>query len=606
MRGSIRRLWSFFMVQNSMQKKLTAVFLFLIISPIIAISYISYQNYISSINDNTTKYMNEAIYNFQSKLEENISNMMMITKIPLFSSELQQFLVSPSLDLSKQKKIDFYIGLMNNMNKDMSSTYILDLYGNVFYRMKTDSVRSDLKEQFPEWKKLAAQSKGNPVILSTQEISIPGHTPYYVFSVIRDIRDVSSYKSIGTIVVDTKLSIIEDTVKQMDSITKGRTLIIDNAHQVIYDSLKKSIGTPLSDPQLLADIKGTQGSVETTIDGESYIATYNESKITGWRTIVYIPVKHLHKDAKITRNLTTGLTIIIMIVALIVSIVISFRLTHPLRKLSSLMGAVQQGNLDISFRVKNKDEIGVLGTQFNRMLRRIKDLIDEIYVIQNRKNEAELEALQSQINPHFIYNTLETIRMKAILNDDNDVADMTFILGKLMQYSINRGKEMVTVQEELQHLGNYLDLLKYRFKNQFQWEADLPPEVLSYHMLKLTFQPIVENAILHGVEGKKAKVHIRVYATLESELLHIHIQDEGNGINPHTLRHLQHYLNGQTEQTEMKSGIGLKNVNERIKLRYGNSYGVAIDSRVGEGTIVTLSLPYPSAAHSIEQNTGGV
>ncbi|WP_308636190.1 cache domain-containing sensor histidine kinase [Paenibacillus silvisoli] len=596
MRGAAKRVWSFFMVQNSMQKKLTAVFLFLIICPIIAIGYVSYQNYVNSINENTTKYMNEAIFNFQSKLEENISNMMMITKIPLFSSELQQYLVSPSLDLEKQKKIDFYIGLMNNMNKDMSSTYILDLYGNLFYRMKTDSVRSDLKERFPEWKALAAKSKGNPVILSTQEISIPGHAPYFVFSVIRDIRDVSSYKSIGTIVVDTKLSIIEETVKQIDSITKGRTLIIDNAQQIIYDSLKQSIGKPLSNPQLLTGIEGKQGSVETTIDGERYIATYNESAITGWRTIVYIPVDHLHKDARLTRNVTTGATIAIMFVALIVSIFISFRLTMPLRKLSALMGAVQQGNLDISFRVKNKDEIGVLGTQFNRMLRRIKDLIDEIYVIQSRKNEAELEALQSQINPHFIYNTLETIRMKALLNDDDEVADMTFILGKLMQYSINRGKEMVTVQEELQHLGNYLDLLKYRFKNQFQWEAGLPPEVLRYHMLKLTFQPIVENAILHGVEGKKAKVHIRVHATVAAGLLHIHIQDEGSGINPHTLLHLQQYLSGQTEQTEMKSGIGLKNVNERIKLRYGNAYGVTIDSRVGEGTIVTLSLPYPHEA----------
>ncbi|NBC69995.1 cache domain-containing sensor histidine kinase [Paenibacillus sacheonensis] len=594
MQGAVRWIGSMFKVQSSMQKKLIAVFIFLIITPIIAISYISYQNYVDSINKNTSQYMNQVIANFQSKLEETIANMMVITKIPLYSTELQQYLVTPSLDLAKQNKIDFYIGLMNNLNKDMSSTYILDHYGNLFYRMKTDSVRPDLKQRYAEWSAIAEGAEGNPTILSTQEIAIPNHPPYYVFSVIRDIRDVNSFASIGTIVVDTKLDAIEQTVEQMDDITNGMTLIIDRDRNVIYDSRKQWIGKQLGNPDMLNGIAGSRGSVEMAVDGVDYFATYNRSDVTGWSTIVYIPVDHLHHDAKITRNVTTIATVLIVIAALVVSIVISFRLSKPLRTMTNLMIAVQQGNLDISFRIKNKDEVGVLGLHFNRMLRRIKDLIDEIYVIQNRKKEAELEALQSQINPHFIYNTLETIRMKALLNDDTEVSDMTFILGKLMQYSINRGKETVTVQEELQHLDNYLNLLKYRFKNQFQWEAQLPPDVLRYDVLKLTFQPIVENAILHGLEGKKVKVHIRVFAKIAGERLHIYIQDEGNGIPPDILQHLQLYIGGQTEETAMKSGIGLKNINERIKLYYGEAYGVSIDSRIGEGTIVTLALPYPS------------
>ncbi|QGQ98361.1 sensor histidine kinase [Paenibacillus psychroresistens] len=582
----------FYPTGMTMQWKLIVVFIFLITIPIITTSYISYENYVRSIDNNTRKYVGESIVNMQSKLDDHVNDMQFISKIPLYSILMQQYLAENHMDLEIQRQMDFYIDLMNNVRKDLYTVYIFNNSGNVFYRLRTDSVRSDLMSHYKEWSTKAKEVSGDPVLISTQELPEGTGSSRYVFTLVRDIKDINTNISVGTVVVDGGLEVIENVVQEMNDVTKGKTLIVDPHNNVIYDSDKKLIARNIDGYEDLSKVVDKKGSFNTILDGEHYICNYIVSAKTGWKMLVYVPVYYLYKDAVLTRNVTLTATAGIIIFALFFSIVLSFTMTKPLRKLTKLMKQVRGGNLDVSFLVKFRDEVGVLGNEFNLMLRRIKELINEIYTISYRRKEAELEALQSQINPHFIYNTLETIRMRAEINDDDEVAEMTFTLGKLLRYSINLSREIVTLQDELNHLEHYVQLLRCRFSNRFELHYEIPEDLLSYQVMKLTFQPIVENAILHGVEGMEAIVQISFVARVEKNQIIFVIRDEGVGIDERRLQQLRDSLRGEASVGGAKSGVGLRNINQRIKLHYGEIYGIEIDSRPGLGTEVRLCLPY--------------
>ncbi len=279
--------------------------------------------------------------------------------------------------------------------------------------------------------------------------------------------------------------------------------------------------------------------------------------------------------------------------------VVTFAITNPLRKLIELMKEVQNGNLDVRFHVKYNDEVGMLGRHFNEMLNRIKQLIRDVYQVELKKKEIELDALQSQINPHFIYNSLESIRMNAEINDDDETADMIFLLSKLLRYSINRGNERVTLHEEIDHLDHYVKFLNFRFHHSIVLQVQPLDKICKMEVIKLLFQPIVENAILHGVGSREEPLLISITYEMFEEKVVFSIKDNGSGMQPEKVEELQQKISRgvmlshhQQPDEHRKSGLGLRNVNERIKIYYGTEYGLSIQSEVGKGTEVFLSLPY--------------
>jgi len=225
------------------------------------------------------------------------------------------------------------------------------------------------------------------------------------------------------------------------------------------------------------------------------------------------------------------------------------------------------------------------------MINMIDKLVNTIYVTQIRKREAELHALQAQINPHFIYNTLESIRFVAKSNGDELTAEMAFVLGKLLRYSINIKNKIVTVNDEIMHLKNYLLLQNYRFDNRFTMVINIEKDLLEYKMIKLIFQPIVENSIYHGLEMKDEDGIIRLTGFRRQDMLVFDIEDNGCGMTEEQLEQLNERVNDFTTFDQTEGSIGLKNINERIKLQYGNSSGITVLSRLGHGTTVRILLP---------------
>ncbi|MFD2670899.1 cache domain-containing sensor histidine kinase [Marinicrinis sediminis] len=488
MRASMNRL-----KDMRMERKLILVFLLIITLPLFLISYISYNNYSDSIEDNTIAYSKTVLSKMMERTDDYIEDMIRISSIPAYVDEIRTNLIR-SNEYEKQKVkgedshalprdfdtllmiqrgIEDNISFINTIKRGANSVYIFDQFGNGYYTAKSGGVRLDIPKSYEQWKLEASESNGEAVLVSTQKFVSNLQSTRYAFTVVRKVID-RSLNPIGLIAVDADIRFIEDQVIGLDQLTKGNTVIVDEHGHAIYDSEKKWVATNIQNEPIIQQAKGGSGSFYEMVNGEEHLFIYTTSENTNWKVLISIPVKELTREAAVIRNVTWFATGAVIILALAVSIVFSYALTKPLRKMIALMRKVQIGDLNVQFQVKHRDEMGQLGNQFNRMLSRIRHLIQDIYEMESQKKEAELHALQSQINPHFIYNTLEAIRMMAEINDDTEAADMISLLGKLMRYSISDLREVVTIEKELEHVRNYVEILNYRYPNRFVLTETVP------------------------------------------------------------------------------------------------------------------------------------
>ncbi|WP_256756985.1 sensor histidine kinase [Cohnella sp. WQ 127256] len=613
LRGTWRRISSSI---ARMEGKLFVVFLFLIILPIGVLSYISAERYTDSIERNTVTYVSQVSDLMISKLDDYMEDMKKISIIPSYLAEIKAGLkesnrIYESLSIESTdeqldpttgraatlsneqlellRRVEGSIYFLNNIKNGANTVYLFDRYGHSYFATKSGGVRSDLKSVYQDWRNLAYDAAGYPVLVSTQQVSGSTSGSRYVFTIVREIID-TNYESLGLIAVDANIVVIENIVKDLDKATHGTTLIVDNNGQVVYDSEKKFIGQNMKSNDKLQAL-GEEGSLHTKVDGKPVLSIYKQSSNTGWKIYITIPEQKLMGEALRIRAFTLVSAISIIGFALLISLIFTFTLTKPLRSLVRMMKVVQTGNLDVTFPVRSRDEMGLVGNAFNRMIIRVKSLVEDVYMAGQRKKEAELEALQNQINPHFIYNTLESIRMTAVMNDDVEVSDMTQLLGKLLRYGMGTGTETVALSRELEHLDMYMQLLNYRYGNRFVLGISNVTD-MNLPVMKLLFQPIVENAVYHGMDESKSSMTINLSYEEEGMDHLFTIKDDGVGMSDANLKHLRQRLNEPKDShVNNGRGIGLRNVHERLKLLFGEGYGIRIMSKQGVGTEVTVRLP---------------
>jgi len=252
------------------------------------------------------------------------------------------------------------------------------------------------------------------------------------------------------------------------------------------------------------------------------------------------------------------------------------------------MESVEEGDLDVHFQYAYRDEIGVLGKGFNNMISNINDLIKRVLDFRLRTKEAELEALQSKINPHFLYNTLQSIQMKAIVDGNRDLADMIDLLGNYMRFSISSMNEIITLEKELEYLKRYINLQKIRFGEKLTFKVEAEERTLQCKILKLILQPLVENAIYHGLEKKQGEWILFIKANIYKDKLHIQITDNGIGLSEENLNKLKEHIYTK-EQND--GSIGLKNVYDRLNIVFEEEFEFRINSIENIGTKIEIVIP---------------
>lgn len=290
-------------------------------------------------------------------------------------------------------------------------------------------------------------------------------------------------------------------------------------------------------------------------------------------------------------SITSVLLIIILTGALTISRKIMEGITAPILRLCHAAEQAGRGDFKTRAHEENLNEIAVLNASFNRMVEEIGKLVEDIRVEELNLRAAELRLLQEQINPHFLYNTLDNIIWLAESNETQQVVNMVSALSDFFRTTLSKGKDYISVKDEEAHINSYLQIQQFRYRDILTYEIDMDEEVYDCEILKLTLQPLVENALYHGIKGKRGLGHIRVSGCIREGLLEFKVQDNGIGMKEGRLREVRKMITGEMERTKEKGGFGLFNVNERIRLNYGQQYGLRIESVYGEGTCIWVTVP---------------
>lgn len=301
--------------------------------------------------------------------------------------------------------------------------------------------------------------------------------------------------------------------------------------------------------------------------------------------------EELSTEVKTAIQMSVVIFGIILTGALLVSRKLVKNITEPIQKLCEVTAQAGQGDFEVRVHEESDDEIAVLNTSFNQMMEKIGDLVDDIKKEQLNLRATELKLLQAQINPHFLYNTLDAIIWLAESNQKEQVVKMVSSLSEFFRTTLSKGQDYISVREEEAHIRSYLEIQQFRYRDILKYQIDIPKELYQYTMLKLILQPIVENALYHGIKNKRGLGHIKVTGERKEDTLIFKVVDDGKGMSAERINQVRQMIKGELLDMNNKSGFGLFNVEQRINLNYGKGYGVDIKSMDGEGTEVTVTIP---------------
>lgn len=378
----------------------------------------------------------------------------------------------------------------------------------------------------------------------------------------------------------------------LDGVTlgnEGYIYLIDGNGEIIYHPRAQLIDSGLEHENNRAVSEYRDGIYQETFHGEERVITVKSVGYTGWKLIGVAPRQTVSLNSLKTQLLVVFVAAFILFLMSLVNSYISSRITTPIRKLELSVNEIEKGNLNAKVDAEGSYEIRHLGQSVQNMAKQIQVLMADIVSEHEKKRKQEFDTLQSQINPHFLYNTLDII-VWMIENEKPDQAvKAVTALARFFRISLSRGKSIITVKDELEHVRNYLMIQHMRFKNRFSYTIEAEDEVLELASLKLMLQPLVENAIYHGMEFMDGDGEIFISAWKEGEDLYLKVSDNGLGMTEEQVARL--FSDTPHTGSSRGSGSGVKNVNERIRLYFGSEYGLSIESEPDEGTVVTIHLP---------------
>ena len=392
----------------------------------------------------------------------------------------------------------------------------------------------------------------------------------------------------GVVFLDLNYSAISELCAQSSMGDKGYVFILDQDGNIVYHPRQQQLYNELQTENISLVMNAGSDIVTVGKGDDEKIYALSHSEITGWTIVGCMNMSELLRNSRQTRSIYVLVALGLIIVALLISSVIARNITMPIQKLRDSMKSVQKGNFDIEdIEVLTDNEIGSLTRSFNVMTHRIRELMEQNIQEQEQKRKIELKALQSQINPHFLYNTLDSIIWMAEGKKNEEVVVMTASLARLLRQSISNEDELVTIGKEVEYVRSYLTIQKMRYKDKLEFEIEVEPCIAHVPIIRLVLQPIVENAIYHGLKYKDSKGLLKVHGYMKGENVVIDIIDDGVGMDEETLKHIydKHKVNYRS------NGVGVYNVQQRLVLYYGKDYGIIYHSEKGKGTTASVVIP---------------
>jgi len=494
--------------------------------------------------------------------------------------------------LEYENAIEHFISSIEMTIDNVDSVQIF-LDNRVFYSSFKRAVYDVSNLSSEEWYKQTVAQKGKRVLFGTHQ---PFHRPNSnesVISIARVINKSGTRNPLGVLLIDIRLDSLRNILNLSENSNRN-FVIMDDVGKIIYASdlnqvnSNKKFKTPVQ--QAISDTQTDNGSFYAEVNEVNSFFNYVTSPYSGWTVIQYIEEQEMTKHADILRQVILWLALFSIAMAMLFMVILYSRVTKHIIFLIKQVKKIGSGQFNVNLTSERQDEFGVLYQGISKMTTNLKNYIERASYLKAQQQLAHYRALKSQVNPHFLANALESIQMKAVINKQRDIAEMIGLLGQLFRITIQSGKETITLEEELTHIRLYIQVQQMRFGDKIQYIENLAPHSNSIHIVHFSLQPLVENAIIHGLEPMLGQGTLELSSTFSGKDLLIKIQDNGVGINPEQVQQLRDYLE-KSSNTLTEEHIGLKNVHEQIRYYFGNKYGITIDSVLGEGTTLTVRIP---------------
>jgi two-component system sensor histidine kinase YesM len=417
------------------------------------------------------------------------------------------------------------------------------------------------------------------------------------------IYDVKDTTMSGQLVLHMRLTEIKNMFGNMRIGDTGYIFMVSSDGSIVFHPEAELIASPIQESELSWLALSEPNSLQTW-NGEQYLVSYNKSEFTGWLTVALVPLREMASGLHTARFSAIIVMSVLILLIIIVMPIAASRITQPMIQLKQAMEKLQTGDLSVRAPLTPwRDEIQMLSLSFNRMAERLNQLVDTVYHMELKEvqmqllqKEATIQALQNQINPHLLYNTLDIIKSIAYLEGVPKIEKMAENLASLYRFTANLEQSEIYLYEELENLKKYLEIIHIRYNKHFESKVYVDEKYVHARIIKLTLQPIVENAVKYAVEPRNGKAAVIVSAYPQDDDLIIEIADNGYGIDADTLRGLKQRMKFITEQPSqaMKTSesLGLTNVHNRLVLFYGRGYGIDIHSFSDKGTVVSVKIPF--------------
>ena len=572
---------------RSMQMTISISFTILSVCCMCLLGVMLYQQFTRKAENLTVENSRQLLNQTTINLEDYLRNMRRI-------SDAMYYTVIKNTDIGSESLEDS-MNLLYEANKDKLvsvACYTNDGKLTEASPIATEKSGVDVKSQ--KWFQDAAGELEN-FHFSTPHVQNlfddPSYRYYWVVSLSRTVELTRNGNSmLGVLLVDMNYSSIEQLLEKANTDTSGEYVyLMAPDGEIIYHPKQNLIHMGLYEENNTEAAGYEDTTVKENFHGEKRLVTVKTISYTGWKLISVVPMKSFSMGMTGMRNLVVLLVALTVFAVVILNQMVSARISKPLRRLNDSVKEWEAGNMNPDIYIGGSMEVEHLGKTLRSTVAQIRQLMDDIVVEQEEKRKSELDALQSQINPHFLYNTLDSIVWMITGERYDDAVFMITQLASLFRISLSKGKTVIKIEDEVKHARNYMNIQKIRYKNSFEVDFQIEEDILDGCIVKLVLQPLLENAIYYGMEfmDGEGEIHVRGYR--KDKDVYLEVEDNGLGMPEEEAAEL---LNGKERPHKHGSGVGLVNVHSRLKLRFGEAYGLVIHSCPDEGMMVQIHIPY--------------
>lgn len=580
---------------KSIQSALFTAVSVLVLCAVLVATVVSLRYTSTAIFENSIIYTKTIIQQLNTNIDSYITYMDNIASMVSESVDTRHYLSGDGNEEDYQKRILEQFSTILSGRPDIRNIGIVKEDEKALFNTGVQIRNPDLDISTQQWYEEAVKSKGKSVITSSHVQHIIKDERPWVITLSKGIESSpQDAQTEGVVFIDLNYNAISELCDQNSIGEKGYVFILDENGNIVYHPQQQQLYNELQTENIDLVMNIKEDTVTTGSGKDEKIYAISRSPKTGWTVVGCMNTAQLLKSSDGAKKVYLMTAVILVAIALFISSLIARNITSPIQKLRNSMAKVQEGDFSAEdLEIPSENEIGSLTQSFNVMTHRIQELMEENIHEQEQKRKSELKALQSQINPHFLYNTLDSIIWMAEGKKNEEVVLMTAALARLLRQSISNEDELVSIGQEVEYVRSYLTIQKMRYKDKLEFSIEVDPDITANQIIKLVLQPLTENAIYHGLKYKENKGLLIVRGYEKGEDVVLEIIDNGVGMDEETLAHIfeKHKVNYRS------NGVGVYNVQKRLTLYYGHEYGITYRSKKGEGTIATIVIPKSQEEH---------